>query len=232
MLSVQLYRRSENISIEKEDTRTLTVQSKKTNIHEGPEQKRAVAEGTSEVEILMIPIEDVIQITCKGETKASVHADAESSIVPKHVYSENCWDRCCATILNFCRKIYECCFCCCQKSPALASRVHTQEIIRFDPTLKTDFKEESLPAPPEEEDCCSKFCNDYCCCCSCCPKRCWSDFCDNCCRCWCCRKQKITGFIKRTKAIQKEEAQRAITITIEYSKYSNLDTPTNTRLLK
>ncbi len=53
-----------------------------------------MAEGTSEVEILMIPIEDVIKITCKGGTKASVRADAESSIGPKHVYSENCWDRC------------------------------------------------------------------------------------------------------------------------------------------
>jgi hypothetical protein len=39
MLSVQLYRHSENISVEKEDTRMFTVQSKKANIHEGPEQK-------------------------------------------------------------------------------------------------------------------------------------------------------------------------------------------------
>jgi len=80
-------------------------------------------------------------------------------------------------------------------------------IYNEDPNRITNFVEEHLPVPKEKESCCDRF------------------------RCWCCRKKKLVDLIKRTNTVAERQAQRVITITIEYSKYSHLDSASNARLL-
>ncbi|CAF1552077.1 unnamed protein product, partial [Didymodactylos carnosus] len=49
-------------------------------------------------------------------------------------------------------------------------------------------------------------------------------------RCCCCKKKKVEP-IRENTIIESKDAQRVITVHIEYSKYSNLDSASNARLL-
>jgi hypothetical protein len=197
MLSVHLTRYSKTVANMNVDTRTITLDNKKQQTHEGPQQKKGKGEFTAEEEVIMIPLEDVILISSKAEVKQGIQSESKSQIIPQYALSENCCDSCCDSILSCCR----------QKTMKIDPLVRTDIISYVDPNLSTNILEEKLPIPVEDEGCCNK------------------------CRCWCCRKKKLVELIRRTNTVVEQEAERVITITIEYSKYSNPDTPSNARLL-
>jgi hypothetical protein len=160
----------------------------------------------------MIPVEDVTRITSKSELKKGVQADVKSHITPVYAQSENCCDHCYASLLNCCRKTRDCLCYCCQKETKIAPYVRNETIIHdADPNKFTSYKEEHLPLPEVKENCCTRCCNKF--------------------RCWCCRKKMLVDLIKRTNTKAEKQAQRVITITVEYTKYSNPDSASNARLL-
>jgi hypothetical protein len=160
----------------------------------------------------MLPVEDITLISAKSETKEGVQADAKSKTEYVYDTSENCCDRCCASLLNCCRKTRDCCCFFCRKKSVITPLVTTTTLISGnDPNRTENYEEEHLPIPKEKKDCCTSCVGPF--------------------RCWCCRKKKLVDIIKRTNTVSEREAERVIIITIEYNKYSNLDSATNTRLL-
>ncbi|CAF2663838.1 unnamed protein product [Rotaria sp. Silwood2] len=153
----------------------------------------------------MLPVEDVLLISVKSEIKTGIQADIKSEITPIYAESENC----CDSLLSCCRKTHDYCCCCCRQKTKVTPFVHNTTTIFHDedPNRRTNVAEEHLPVPNVKEDCC------------------------NCFRCWCCRIKKVVDIIRRTNTVAERKEQRVIIITIEYSKYSNLDTPSNASLL-
>ena len=96
---------------------------------------------------------------------------------------------------------------CCDKPKKIVPAVNTTTIITNDSNRNTEIEEIELPLPPRKKGCCDKF------------------------RCWCCRKKILMKKIQRREIKTETDAQRVITMNIEYSKYSNIDTPSHTRLL-
>ena len=209
ILCIHLQRHSERNAATAQNNRTLVVDG--TNVHEsqGPQQTKAEENYAAKEEIIMMPVEDVSYITSKLDIKKGKQEDAKSKIIPEYRRSENCCDRCCDSIRSCCRKVKETCCCCCQEGVKVGpDRSNTTVIIHGDDLNRTTkVVEEELPLPKEKAGLC------------------------DCLRCWCCRKQKLLRLIKRTEIVAEQEAKRVVTMTIEYSKYSNLDSASNPRLL-
>ena len=160
-------------------------------------------------EIVMIPVEDVSHITSKLDIKKAKQEDAKSKITPEYGQSENCCDRCCDSIRSCCRKVKQTCCYCCQDGVKVRPDHNNNTLLTDRDNLNrtTKIVEEELALPKEKAGLC------------------------DCLRCWCCRKQKLLRLIKRTEIVAEQEAKRVVTMTIEYSKYSNLDSASNPRLL-
>ncbi|CAF1504480.1 unnamed protein product [Adineta steineri] len=109
-----------------------------------------------------------------------------------------------------------CCDRCCKNSNQVtaftSNTIHTPDI----PANRTvKYLTEELPIPESKENCRTRFCDTVC-----------YD-----CRCWCCRKRKLIRRIKRTLRAADGYAERMITMTIVYNKYSNPDLASHTRLI-
>jgi hypothetical protein len=203
MLCVHLNRHSERIADTTQDNRKLLLTNQNDlETQEGPRQVKSEDKYAAEEEIFMLPVEDVTLITSKLETKKGVQQEAKANIDYQYALSENCFDRCCASILR-----------CCREDTKVAPFVSTNTTIFIgeNPNRTTNFVEEHVPLPKEKKEPCDGCCNRF--------------------RCWCCRKRKLVDIIKRTNTVAERQAQRVVTVTIEYSKYSNLDSASNARLL-
>jgi hypothetical protein len=213
VLGVYLYRQSKFNADIAQDNRTVTVDgNNEQQIHEGPKEFKRKEQFTAEVDALMIPVEDITTISSKAELKKAVQADVKSHVTPVYALSENCCDRCSAKITSCCRKTRDCLCCRSQKQTKIASYVEKNTIIVDpDPNKFESYEEEHLPLPEVKEDCCTSCCNKF--------------------RCWCCRKKKLVDLIKRTNTAGEQEAQRVVTMTIKYSKYSHPNSASNARLL-
>jgi hypothetical protein len=120
--------------------------------------------------------------------------------------SENCCDRCCACIFS------RACCCCSDKKRIVPVAGETTTVIVPDyANRNAHVIEEHLPLPRHDEGCCTNFFNRF--------------------RCLCCRKRVLVDLIKRTDISTGQQAQRMITISIDYSKYSHLESASNARLL-
>ncbi|CAF0845426.1 unnamed protein product [Adineta steineri] len=214
MLAVHLYRQGKfNVNIA-QDNRTVTFAGRNNQqTYEGEKQFVSNYNASTEEEVIMVPLEDVMHISYKADVKKGILSDIKSHVTPVHELSENCCDRCCASIANCCRKIRDCCCCrCCQEENRVVPLVqNTLTIITADPNRNEDYVEEDLPLPRVKENCCRRCCDP--------------------CRCWCCRKKRLVRLIKKTNTKAARQAERVITMTIQYSKYSNLDSASHTRLL-
>ena len=105
-----------------------------------------------------------------------------------------------------------CCCCCSDENKIIpVARDTTTIIVSEDSNRDAHVVEEHLPLPEDDGGCCTNFFNRF--------------------RCWCCRKNVLVDLIKRTNISMEQQAQRMITVSIEYSKYSNLDSSSNARLL-
>ncbi|CAF2056390.1 unnamed protein product [Rotaria magnacalcarata] len=224
MLAIHLYRHSkqtanitgQNLSV------LLGNGNNEHRVQDDQKQYKVKGKANAEVELILIPVEDVLHISSKAEITKDMEADAKCHIENVYEDSENCCDRCCRSLCSCsscCRSLCSCssscrslCCCgsCCERAPKIAPIITASETItretnrkKFDP----DALVEDLPVPKRKSRCCDP------------------------CRCWCCRFKVLTRIIKRTKIVAEEEAKRVVTIRIEYLKYSNLDTPSNTRLL-
>ena len=103
------------------------------------------------------------------------------------------------------KKTIDCCRC--PESKKIVPLVTNTVAIANDPNQNTEVEENVVHVAPP-------------------PAGCFDS-----CRCCCCRKQ-ILVMRKERKVVKKAtEAQRVITMNIEFSKYSNLNTPTHTSLL-
>ena len=212
MLSVHLYRHSQFKADMNRKNQTVTVNNNnQQQTHQGPQEEKKEEKSSSEEEVIMVPVEDVLIISSKAEMRKGVHADAKSHVHPVYADSENCCDRCCDDLASCCRKIRDCCCCCCQNQVAPVAQDTTTILVDGDPNRRNSYREEDLPVPKLKEGCCTQFCNRF--------------------RCWCCRKRMLVRLIKKTATTAEQEAKRVITITIQYSKYSNLDSATHTRLI-
>jgi hypothetical protein len=209
VLAVHLYRHSQYNADIAQDNRTITVDKRnEQQTYQGPKQLKKEEKITAVEDVIMIPVEDVTRIISKSELKKGIQADVKSQMIPVYEESENRCDRCYASLLNCCRKTRDCCCYCCQKETKVAPLVLNQTIIHdADPNKIASCNDVDVAAPKEKEVCCNRF------------------------RCWCCRKKKLVKFIKRTNTVAEQKAQRVVTITIEYSKYSNPDSASNARLL-
>ncbi|CAF0767757.1 unnamed protein product [Adineta steineri] len=214
MFAIHLYRQGKLNANMAQDNRTVTYAGRNhQQTHQGEKQFISTQNASAEEEVIMVPLEDVIHISYKADVKIGMQADIKSHVTPVHERSENCCDRCCAPIVNCCRKTRDCC--CChsrQEENKVAPFVqNTTTIINANSNRNEDYVEQDLPLPKVKESCWSKCCNP--------------------CRCWCCRKKRLVRLIKRTNTKAARQAERVITMTIQYSKYSNLDTASHTRLL-
>ncbi|CAF3052041.1 unnamed protein product [Rotaria socialis] len=213
MLAIHLYRHSKetaNVTGQKISV-VLDNSNNEHRLQEGQQQYKVKEKANAEVELILIPVEDVLHISSKAEIQKDIEADTKAHI--EHVYedSENCCDRCCRSLCNCsscCRSLCSC-GSCCKRAPKIAPIITSSETItrETDRHRHSNVRVEDLPVPKAKSGC------------------------FDCCRCWCCRLKVLTRIIRRTKIVAEEEAKRFVTITIEYLKYSNLDTPTNTRLL-
>ncbi|CAF3180251.1 unnamed protein product [Rotaria sp. Silwood2] len=196
-----------------QDKRMVTVSyNNQEQAHQGPRQLTSEEKATAEEELIMLPLEDILLISTQSKIKKGIQADVKSEITPIYQLSENCCDRCCDNLTNCCRKT--CDFCgCCQKETKIVPAVQNTTTILYNEDLNrnTEFEEEHLPVPKVNKGCCTSCCNCF--------------------RCWCCRMKMLVDRIKKTKIVKERNAERVITIKIEYSKYSNPDTPSNARLL-
>ena len=209
VLCVHLQRHSRFDADIAKNNRTIVVAGTKNQDFQGPQQTKSEDTYAAEEEIIMIPVEDVTEITSKLETTKGKQEDRKSEVTPVHKISENDCDRCCDKILSCCRKVRDCCCFCCQEDAKVAPLVsNTITIVnRDDLNRTTRVLEEDLPVPKQDDDIC------------------------DCLRCWCCRKKKLIRLIKRTNIVAEQQAQRVVTMTIGYSQYSNLDSASNARLL-
>ena len=213
ILCVHLERHSQHNADTAQTNNAVLIQRQRAQEMQGPQQNKSEDKYAAEEEIITIPVEDVIQITSKLETKTGKQQDARSEILPQYAISENCCDRCCDSICGCWRSCWRCCCdalcCCCQKETAVDSfGSNTTTIVNQDNLYRSSkVVDEDLPVPKQEDGIC------------------------DCLRCWCCRKKQLRRLIKRTYTVAEQQAQRVVTMTIQYSKYSNLDSATNARLL-
>ena len=214
MLSVHLYRKSLHQGDIIQDGRVITTDSNnEQQSFQGPQQRKREERSTTEEEVIMIPLEDVTIISSKLEVEQGIEADSNSKTEYIYKESENCCDTCYAGLLGCCRKTRDYLCCCCQKEKKVAPLVVSTITVFTDknPNRITGSKIEHITPPEEKEDCCTRCCNPF--------------------RCWCCRKKKLVDIIKRTDTVAEQRARRVMTISIDYSKYSNLDSASNARLL-
>lgn len=206
ILCVHLQRYSQRDQNVARENRTVVVVGTETEHTHGSQQKKMVDNYAAEEEIIMIPVEDVTQIKSKLETTKGKEEDTTSKIDNVYEFSENACDRCCNKILGCCGMV---CACCCRGDVKIAPVVAKTTLIddRIDPTRTARTEEEDLPVPKQSEGLC------------------------DCLRCWCCRKKTLVRRIKRTNILAEKKAQRVVTMTIDYSKFSNLDSASNARIL-
>ncbi|CAF0965716.1 unnamed protein product [Adineta steineri] len=211
MLAVHLYRHREFNADMAQDNRTITFDGRnRQQTHQGEQNFKREQHASAEEEVIMVPLEDVIRIRYKAEVKKAIQADIKSHLVPVHGPSDHRCDTCCASIINCCRKNRACC--CCREKITVAPHVENTTIITdADPNRATSYVEEDVAPTEVKEGCCTR--------------------CGNLFRCWCCGKKKLLKFIKRTNTKAQRQAERVVTMTIEYNKYSNLDSATHTCLL-
>jgi hypothetical protein len=207
MLSVHLYRYSQ-LKLDRAQDRQIIRADKRNQLHvkQGPQLSRNEEKITGEEEVIMIPVEDVIRISYKSEIKKDGQTAVKSATTPVYRISENCCDRCCARLFSHC-----CCCCSDERRIAPAAGETTTVIIPDDANRNAHVIEEHLPLPQHDEGWCSTFFNRF--------------------RCWCCRKRMLVDLIKRKDVSMEKQAQRIVTISIEYSKYSNPGSVSTARLL-
>ena len=197
MLSIHLYHHSQQKANVSKKTSTLFVQGTNSrHIDEDQQNHKSHNQTTAEEETLMIPVEDIINISSQLDVKKAVQADIQSTIIPTYDFLPNCFDGCWDSTTD-----------CCSKSNKLAPVTNSSTIITHDSTRNTEYEEIELPIPRQQESCCDAL------------------------RCCCCRKKILVKNVQRKKVHKETEAQRVITMNIEYSKYSNPNTPSHTRLL-
>lgn len=208
ILCVHLQRYSQRNHDIHQNNRTLVIQGTNAHQGQGPQQMKTENNYTAEEEIVMIPVEDVSEIIFKIDTKKGKQQNIESKTIPEYGLSENCCDRCWNGMRSCYSKIKQRCCCCCQSGVRIGpdhSSITT--IVNQDNRNRhITVEEEQLPVPRNNEIC-------------------------DCLRCWCCRKKKLLRLVKRTETVAEQRAQRVVMMTIEYSKYSNLDSASNARLL-
>ena len=203
-----MYRHSQLRADVAQDRQLVSVgTSNQLQTQQGPQKFRQEDKFTAEEEVIMIPIEDVSLITFKKDIKKGRQADIKATLVPIYKPSENCCDRCCASILPVC-----CCCCIKEERVVPVGKENTTIVVDQDPTQNSHINEEPLPLPKTDADCCTNFLDRF--------------------RCWCCRKKVLVRLIKRTNTLTEQQAQRVIKVSIVYSKYSNPDSASNARLLK
>ena len=215
MLAVHCYKIGQEKFMKKIDERSVSTQYDDANLNrETSQAERSVEKSTSADEVFMLPVEDILQITYKTDVKRSTDSNVNSETIPEYQLSENICDRCCMNCLRCCDCLARCCdvlkHCCDNVEVAPVVKTSTSIEIISNPYQNVEHHEELLPLPPEKSscfDCCDSF------------------------RCWCCRKKTLVRLIKRTKKTNQQDAERVITVTIEYLVYSNLDSPSNVRLL-
>ncbi|CAF0845460.1 unnamed protein product [Adineta steineri] len=185
MLAVHLYRHRKYNANKSQDSRTVAYAGRNhQQTHQGEKQFISTQNASAEEEVIMVPLEDVIQISYRADVKKDIQADIKSHVTPVHELSENGCDRCCAPIVNCCRKTRDCC--CCQGEMKVAPLVqNTRTITDADPNRNEDYVEEDLPLPKVEKSCC------------------------NSCRCWCCRKKILVRLIKKTNTKAAQQAERS-----------------------
>ncbi|CAF1135098.1 unnamed protein product [Rotaria magnacalcarata] len=201
MLAIHLYRQSQLKAKINESERTVIVDNRNpVKTHEDSKQVKQKNKFDAEVDIMMLPLEDVIQMSAKLLIEKAEQSDIKEEIIPEYGPGGNCCDTCCDSIRKCC--------CSCRSEAKIAPSVTTKNIFLVNESNRNPTIEEiPLPLPKQEEPCCSPF------------------------RCWCCRVKKLIGLVKRKNTSGEREARRVIIVTLEYIKYSNLDTPSNTRLL-
>jgi hypothetical protein len=103
MLAVHLYDRSQYKAKIDQNNRTITVDTNnQQQTYQGPQQSKKEEKATGEEDLIMLPVEDITLISAKSETKEGVQADAKSKTEYVYDTSENCCDRCCASLLDCC----------------------------------------------------------------------------------------------------------------------------------
>ncbi|UJR19697.1 hypothetical protein I4U23_022831 [Adineta vaga] len=208
VLSVHIYRYSQAAADTAQDQRTVLFDySSKQQTQQGPQKMKTEEQASAEEEVIIIPIEDVTRITFKTEIKKGLQADIETEIIREHKLTENCFDTCCERICCCCEQLKKCCASPVQVAPLVRSDTVIHSVAAKKKIRKTRVKDELLTVPKE---------------------RCKSFF--DCCRCWCCRRNKLVGLFKRTTTVAEEEAQRVVTMTLEYGQYTILDTTSKVRV--
>ncbi|UJR11465.1 hypothetical protein I4U23_015644 [Adineta vaga] len=211
MLSIHLYRHQEYRADTAQDNRTAFFDGRnRQHIHQDEQQANKSEEGKGEEEVIMVPSEDILKINYKTEFRKGINADIRSHIVPTYELSENCCDRCCVPFVNCCRKTRDCCCCVSHQQTRIAPHVENT-ILRTDIYSNTFYREENVPLSETQASCCTRLVNRF--------------------RCWCCRRNILMKLTKKISTKAERHAERVITMTIEYSKYSHSDTPSNARLL-
>jgi hypothetical protein len=237
VLSVRLYQQSQATTDAAQNQQTVIIDNRSNQeTQQGLQKANTKEEVSAEEEVLTIPVEDITRISFKTEIKKGLQADVEVETIPEYKPTENCFDRCaaclccccgagvvcaclpCLATLCCCNALKRCCNglkrCCkCDNNQVhVSSVVHNLQIVHSVAAPKKNrrvhVKDEPQPLP--EEDCCS----------------CHFD----CVRCWCCRRKKLVSLVKRTTTVAEEQAQRVITMTLEYGSYTILETGSNVRV--
>lgn len=209
---VHVYRQGKHKTNKAEDQRTIVVDNKnEQKIHTGPKILEQKEGAVAELEIIVIPVEDIIHISAKATVERDVKGGIETELIPVYDQSENCCDRCYEGMKKCCGDIREALCCCCRKPVRIASEVNTTVFLMPDHNKNVQVYDKIEKIPKEKENCCTG--------------------CINKCRCWCCRIKKLRHNIRRTYVREERQAKRVITMTINYSKHSHPDTLSNARLL-
>ena len=214
MLSVHTYHRSGHRADVAQDKQKVSVneQNHRLQIEQGPKTVQRQENFLANEDVVMVPLEDIIRISFKTEIKKGSKQEAQSIITPTYEKSENCCDRCCEALCGCCCSMAGCVLCCCEENKVVPIPIDRTTMIVDDHRRRNRQSIiEDLPLPRDNNGCFSNCLNSF--------------------RCWCCRKMRLTKLIRTTEILSEEEAERMITVSIEYSMYSNLDSATNARLL-
>ncbi|CAF1021376.1 unnamed protein product [Adineta ricciae] len=211
ILSFHLYRHAQHRARRAQDNRTMFLDNNnRVSIRQDEQQASQSEQNQGEEDVMMVPLEDIINVSFKAEFTKNIDADVKTTIEPTYERSENCCDRCAAPIISCCRKTRDICCCISHGQTKIAPRVETT-IFVINGQPNTTYREEDLPLPEVREGCCTH--------------------CTNKCRCWCCRRNILVKLTKKIHSKAERKAERVITMTVEYVKYSNIDTPSHVRLL-
>lgn len=224
MLSVHRYCLTGLRTDAAQDRKTVSVNARnQLRTHQGPQFLKKEEHFSAGEEVIVIPLEDITRITYTSGIKKSGQLEATFHTTPTYEIGQNWCDQCCTKVCSCCYRLdgegcctvdAACCFCCagffgcCREENRIAPVAKDTTIVIFDQqrNQKRQTFDEELPIPRDNGGCC------------------------DCLRCWCCRKKRLTKLVRTTEVLTEQDVGRVITISIEYSKYSNPDSATNVRL--